>query len=478
MAVRFHSGARIGPLRATFGRWLPLLALCAACGPAKELAQPAPLPQAAPPPDWVTARPISSLYYIGIGQCPKSRPDYRETAKQNALNDLASEISVTVQGNSLLYALDRTGSFKEEFLNTVKTSTAERMEGYELVGSYDGPQDHFTYYRLNKASHAELKKERARQTIASALDLHARGRTAWEQGDLRSALDLELRALASMKERWGEMDTVTWEGRAVPLSNMLYAGLQDMVAGVRLAAEPNRITLDLAHGFHQQISIEANLVPGGQAAVDLPFQASWPGGDAPITLDRTTDAQGQAIVDIQHPDLATARAEVVLRTDPGTWLSTGADPAVAPALPLLAGLRAPELRLPLAVHLPSVHLSTLERNLGTTVPDGPCTSALKELLAAHGFRTTADKRNAELWLELRADATAAGGSNGFRMATADAALTATMAATGQVLYHGGRTAVKGIQLTDDKAGMDALKKAGQQLESALFPAFLQVLFQP
>jgi hypothetical protein len=83
-----------------------------------------------------------------------------------------------------------------------------------------------------------------------------------------------------------------------------------------------------------------------------------------------------------------------------------------------------------------------------------------------------------LWLELRADATAAGGSNGFRMATADAALTATMAATGQVLYHGGRTAVKGIQLTDDKAGMDALKKAGQQLESALFPAFLQVLFQP
>lgn len=478
MAALFHSLRRHGHLRATIGLWLPLLALCAACGQGKELALPAPTPQADPAPDWVTARPVSSQYYIGIGQCPKSRPDYREAAKQNALNDLASEISVTVQGNSLLYTLDRSGNFKEEFLNTVKTSTAERIEGYELVGSYDGPQDLFIYYRLNKADHAERKKERARQAIATALDLHARGRAAWEQGDPRSALDLELRALATMKDRWGELDTVRWDGRPVPLSNLLYASLQDVVAGIRLSAEPGSITLDLAHDFHQRVTVAASLAPTGRAAMNLPFQASWPGAEGPITLERTTDAQGQASVEVQRPDLAAARAGLVLRTDPATWLSTGTDPALAPAMPLLAGLRAQELRLPLSVDLPSVHLTTVERNLGTALPDGPCTLALTSFLASKGFRTTPDKRHADLWLELRADATAGGTSNGFRMATADAALTATLAATGQVLYHGGRRAVKGIQLTDDKAGLDALKKAGQQLESAIFPVFLQALIQP
>lgn len=56
------------------------------------------------------------------------------TAKKNALNDLASEISVTVEGNSLLYTLDRKYKFDEEFTSTINTSTKVGIRGLRAGG--------------------------------------------------------------------------------------------------------------------------------------------------------------------------------------------------------------------------------------------------------------------------------------------------------------------------------------------------------
>jgi hypothetical protein len=77
----------------------------------------------------------SSAYYVGVGLANKARPDFQETAKKNALNDLASEISVVVEGNSLLYTLDQRSRFDESFTSTIRTRTSEQLEGFELVGT-------------------------------------------------------------------------------------------------------------------------------------------------------------------------------------------------------------------------------------------------------------------------------------------------------------------------------------------------------
>jgi hypothetical protein len=85
-----------------------IIALMAACKGKKDTA--AAGQQATieiPPPEWVGNRPHSSMHYIGVGSCSKlSRPfDYQTIAKKNALNDLASEISVRVQGQTFLNSL-------------------------------------------------------------------------------------------------------------------------------------------------------------------------------------------------------------------------------------------------------------------------------------------------------------------------------------------------------------------------------------
>ncbi|MCB0780391.1 MAG: LPP20 family lipoprotein, partial [Flavobacteriales bacterium] len=108
--------------------------------------------------------------------------------KKNALNDLASEISVRVEGNSLLYTLDRKTSFSESFTSNIRTSTSEQLEGFELVDTWENEHEYWTYYRLSKAEHARIKAERKQRAMDQATDLYARARTSLSEGDLKGAV--------------------------------------------------------------------------------------------------------------------------------------------------------------------------------------------------------------------------------------------------------------------------------------------------
>ena len=71
-------------------------------------------------PEWVSQRPISSSYYVGIGVASilKNPTDYASIAKNNALNDLASEIEVKINSNSVLYNLEQNSKYREDYLST------------------------------------------------------------------------------------------------------------------------------------------------------------------------------------------------------------------------------------------------------------------------------------------------------------------------------------------------------------------------
>ena len=105
---------------------------------------------APPPPTWAQSRPISSSYHIGIGVAQKAPGiDYRNAAKENALSDLAAEIKVNVNSNSLLYTLEREYKFEQEFRETIKTSTNLDLEDFELVENWEDQSSYWLYYRFN-----------------------------------------------------------------------------------------------------------------------------------------------------------------------------------------------------------------------------------------------------------------------------------------------------------------------------------------
>lgn len=455
---------------------LLVLALLGGCKSKQSVTQAEqPVSTGAERPAWVRSRPISDADYVGIGLCPKTRPDYQETAKKNALNDLASEISVKVEGNSLLYTLDRKYKFDEEFTSTINTRTNEQLEGYELVDSYESANEYWIYYRLNKAEHARIKAERKRKAIAQATDLYQRARQSLAAGDLKSAFDQDLRALIAMKEYWGESDQVSVDGRDVPLANEVFNDLQRLTSGVRLSVLPERCELNYGNRFKREMLISAAYAGNGAARdlAQLPLTMAYPGLTGKVTETRNTDTEGRARTTVQRVDLDTPAPELLVRLDVDALVSKDLDATFT--RPLIGSLTVPELHVAIDRVMPRVFIQASETNMGQPVADAGVALGLKEELTRKGFRFVERAADADMGLNVTASTREGGEASGFFTAYLDVAFSFKDRRTGDTIYEGGRQGVKGIQLTYPKAGLDAYKKAAQDLKKDLVPAMMNAL---
>lgn len=426
-------------------------------------------------PDWVRARPSSSMYYIGVGLASKSRPDHLEAAKQNALNDLASEISVTVEGNSLLYTLDQRSHFDESFTGSIKTTTSEQIEGFELVDSWESPTEYWTYYRLSRSEHARLKAEKKAKAIGNALDLHARSRISLSSGDLKSAFDQDLRALISMKDYWGENDVVEMDGKQVPLVNELYNDLQKLTSGVRFAILPERCELSYANHFKRELLVSASYSNGSGAhdLVQLPVSIEFPGLSGKVIEQKNTDLEGHVRANIQGVDPAASAKEVVVRLDLRALVSKELDPALVKAL--MSSLTVPEQRAAIDLKMPKVVMRSQETNLGVPVHDAGLAVVVREELTKKGFRFVEREADADMLLQLNSSTRQGGEASGFFTAFLDVSYSFKDRRSQDVLHEGGRQGVKGVQLNYEKAGLEAYKKAVPDIRKDLVPAMMSAL---
>ena len=423
-------------------------------------------------PEWIRSRPVSSSHYIGIGRASKELPEPYETARKNALNELASEISVTIEGNSLLHSFERKGQFNETFTSSIKTTTNELIEGFELVDSWENANEYWAYYRLSRSEHARLKAERKQKAIATATDLHVRSRASLTAGDLRTAFDQALRGLLAMKAYWGENDLVEIDGKQVALANELYDQLQKLTSGVGFTILPERCELGYANGYEREMLITAAHSANGSKTdlVQLPVSISYPGISGKVIELKNTDADGHIRTTIQRVEMSGGAAELVVKLDQEALISKELDQALV--RPLVASLTIPEKRVPIDVKMPRIFMRSSETNLGSAVNDAGVAMAIREELTGKGFRFVDRPGDADMLLDLNATTRKGGESNGFFTTFLDVNFSFRDRRTQDVVHEGGRQGVKGVQLDHERAGMEAYKKAIQEIRKDLVPSMM------
>lgn len=438
---------------------LALLAI--ACGGSKEMVSTTVQER----PAWVQSRPISSLDYIGIGVASKSSTDFMEVAKKNALNDLASEIKVNVSGNSFLHTLEREYEFQEEFSGAIRTTTDEDLEGYKLQGTYDGSDGYWVYYRLSKAEHARIQKEKRTKAQGLAMDLHAKAQAALAENDLQSNLNLQIKALLSLKEFWGEENKVQLDGREVFLENEIFNALQRVTGGLRLNATPDPIVLD--HGNHYRVELEISVKDGanGAGVGQVPLQLEYKGVHRKVKHQRRTGTNGTLEYVLSDVAYSSNAGDLFIRVDLDEMLESESDGELGEAI--LHSLPSNELRVPIRVRLPLLYLKADEKNLGEDLSTATLATNLKGELTKEGFEFTNDPSKADIHLTLKADTRKGGESNGFHISYLDLELSAKDRHNGLIIHEGGQQGLKGVQLDYPKAGLDAYKKASDKLERSL-----------
>lgn len=426
-------------------------------------------------PEWVRSRPSSSMYYVGVGLANKARPEFQETAKKNALNDLASEISVVVEGNSLLYTLDQRSRFNESFTSTINTRTSEQLEGFELMGTWENGTEYWTYYRLSKSEHARIKAERKARAMGNAKDLLMRSRESLANGDLRGAFDQDMRGLLAIRDYWGENDLVELDGRQVPLANELFSDLQRLTSGIRFSILPERCELTYADRYRRELLISAKHGTNGNLRdlAQLPVVITWPGNSGRVTEMKSTDGAGHVRTTVQQVDANGSPRELVVRLDMDALIAKEHDATFVRAL--TSSLTVPEKRATIDITMPRVFMRAQETNLGQPVGDAGVSMVIREELTKRGFRFVEREADGDMLLTLTGTTRQGGESGGFFTTFLDLNFSFRDRRSGDVIHEGGSQGVKGIQLDHQRAGIDAYKRAAQDVRRDLVPAMMKAI---
>ena len=118
-------------------------------------------------PTWVKEYPVSDSHYIGIGIADRSThpQDYIQVAQQNALQNLSSQIKVSISSQSVFLQMDREYGYEEDYKSNIEVKANEILEGYELVGTFTQQNEYWVYYRLSKQLYQETRTARIQEAI-------------------------------------------------------------------------------------------------------------------------------------------------------------------------------------------------------------------------------------------------------------------------------------------------------------------------
>jgi hypothetical protein len=425
----------------------------------------------------VNERPSSSFYYLGIGYASKktSPVDFRDIAKKNALNDLASGISVNVSTNSVLSQLETNNLYREEFKQDIKVSVNEQLQNYEEVATYENAEGIWVYYQLSKTEYQAAKQKEIDAAVYQGLDYLKKAIDFKSQGRYKDCLLSYVSGMEKIKRHLDQSLETQLDGKSIYLGNELFNGyrtvLNEMVVDAKEEVYRAKIGAEGSMPFVVK-SIDGKMLSG------IPLQ---------IEIKKDLYSYAQGLTDING--LYTVNVGKVSRQTSAQYLQVGIDvkqilreAAVSSLISKLFMLVTPLSEKINIEALPVyVMIQSVEKNNGVLLSQKWLDGAFREALVSNGFIPVSVAEKADLIIEVKADASDAGmnSDNGmqFFASMLNVEVSLKDKATGHLIYQNNFTPIKGTQLSFQKAADDAYIKAVKKIKlnvaSDLMKAYLQ-----
>lgn len=430
--------------------------------------------QAPPPPEWVTSRPMSGMYYIGIGSAaktPGSNP--QRVARDNALSDLASEIKVNVNTNSLLYTLEREYRFEQEFRETIRVTSNLDLEDFEVAGTWEDASTVWVYYRLSKSAYADRQRQRHRAALELATDFLAKAQSAEANGQYAASVDFYLRGLQALERHWGENNSTEYQGRQILADNELYVGLRSLLIECRVAIE-NELELNYQNRFRTKAEILVTTSRSEKPLEGVPLAFEYFGTNGRVRGRVATNADGRVSIPINEADRERATNNFVVQIDTDQLYQPFQSDQFMRKL--TQSLQAGSSQKPIAYRAPSMYMDSRERNMGAELSGKPLSAAVMASLGRRGVRFANSSAQADLTMRIESNTRQGGMAQGFATAMLDINITIVDNKSGETVYKMNRTDVKGVDLDYDRAGNKAYQNVTRNIESEIMRRMVADVF--
>jgi hypothetical protein len=249
-----------------------LIALLASCASKKKIAE------FEAQPDWIQKKPVDAGHYIGVGSAKKVGTSFQYTreAKEDALADLASEISIQISSTSVLRTIESDFGNSQTFNQRIETQSNDYLEGFEPVDEYETEEKYWVYYRIGKTEYMEAKARKKEAAIATALTRFRAGNSAEDEENFVEAIKFYLKGLQDISAYLQEDTPVELEGRIIDVGNELYSALSNITTGLDIKAEKDLYNVKRGKELNEKIVFLTTIQ--GRPVANLPVSLSYSGG--------------------------------------------------------------------------------------------------------------------------------------------------------------------------------------------------------
>jgi hypothetical protein len=448
---------------------LLLVLILVACSP--KLQQPVEIK-----PSWLLGKPASSDYYVGIGYGSKTTDsNYIQVAKKSALEDLVSEIKVTVSSSSVLSTFEDNKGLREAYEQIIQTTAADEIEEFEMVGSWEDGTGYWVYYRLSKERYRQIKEQQKRNAVLLATDYYEKAMDAESAGDRLRAIGFYFQAFRSMEKYLGEAITVTVKGKTIFITNEIYASIQNLLSKIQLRTEPGVVTLNRRLNQNgEAVLIKSTFSDLSKPAASLPIIAEFVKGGGEVFPVYKTDEAGSAKMLINKITSRELEQSISIKINLDELSGTSSSPVYALISKRLQG---PSSLIVLNVKRPIVFITASEKSFGFNKPNDQISNRLKNLLTQSGFEFTNQPNNADLQIDVLADAEKGSISGSIFITYLTGTIKVKALKEGSEVYSTVFDRIKGYGLDYDKSSQDAYNKALEILEKERLQELLNTVLQ-
>lgn len=421
-------------------------------------------------PEWVRKAPNEAAYYHGVGSAVKTGAmDYKEKAKQNALSDIASNISVNISNSSVFSQFETDRKFSEYYRDNIKTTTKNYLEGYEMVEAYETKERYWVYYRLSKSEHERLKNERIQSALLKSEGDYRQMTEARASGQSAEAIFSAIRAIEKIKDYLGEDLRSSADGDNQSYSSRLFADLTAILNSIRIVYQIDK--LEVKRG--QIPPVVGALVKNDkdQFLSNIAVVASWSYSPGTKT-ELVSDASGALRISPGRAGSHAKNETVTTTVDFGKMVrETTSDPIVRK---LLSNVKMREFILPVEVMTVSFRITAAEKTPGQEIHSEKVVREIGSVLNRDGFIVNQEVTGEGMTIVVETALAPVTDRGGKYTATLTANYTVQDPA-GNKLFDQKITDITGIGASPNESVADAFNALGGKIKISVIPAMYRQL---
>lgn len=447
--------------------WLFIILWLAGCSSGRKMSHAELMKDA---PQWARQTPTHPAYFHGVGMAVKANtPDYRERARQNALSELAGNISVDISSTSVLNYFEFDHVQSDYFRDNIEMSTRQYLEGFELVDNWENDHQYWVYYRLSKAHYQQIKQERISRALSQSQSRFEQARDFAQNGNAAEAAAFYIRAFEDISDFLGEDLRTTIDGVEIPYTTTLMAELIGLLQNLTIHYPVKKLTIDpRAIAPLEPLVKDAQLRP--VAGIPIKTTFSWRPG---IQTDNISNTRGGFLIPLQDITPATRNPQISTVIDVNRLIRDNTSNHMVRNM--LEIINVNPFVLPIRVMAPVFYISVEAHNLGESFSGQNIEDQFTRLLRQDGFQVSASSQAAEYTLHILASTTQ-GQERNHRFSSSLRVSFILKDQAGNTVFSKTEDSISGTGSSFSAAGEDAFRSLPGLIRIQIYPDMMKRVF--